>query len=87
MFEDLGSLPTVGYLGAAILFILSLGGLSSQETSRRGNVYGMIGMLIAIAGTVFLTFAEGIGTTEGFVFIGVAVAVGAPEGALQENVW
>ena len=49
MFENLGSLPTVGYLGAAILFILSLGGLSSQETSARGNVYGMIGMAIAVS--------------------------------------
>src|SRR5208283_3016397 len=36
-----------------ILFILSLGGLSNPETSRRGNVYGIIGMTIAVLATVF----------------------------------
>ena len=38
------SLATVSYIGATILFILSLGGLSNPESSRRGNLYGMIGM-------------------------------------------
>ena len=47
------SLATVAYLGATILFILSLGGLSNPETSRRGNLYGMIGMAIAVLATVF----------------------------------
>jgi NAD(P) transhydrogenase subunit beta len=46
------TLLTVSYLGAAILFILSLGGLSNPETSRRGNLYGMIGMTIAVLATV-----------------------------------
>jgi NAD(P) transhydrogenase subunit beta len=46
-------LSMVAYLGAAILFILCLGGLSNQETSRRGNVYGMIGMAIAVIATLF----------------------------------
>ncbi len=43
---------TASYLGAAVLFILSLGGLSNQETSRRGNLYGMIGMAIALVVTI-----------------------------------
>ena len=47
------SLATVSYIGAIILFILSLGGLSSPESSRRGNLYGMIGMAIAVLATVF----------------------------------
>ncbi len=47
------SLATVSYLGATILFILCLGGLSNQETARRGNLYGMIGMAIAVLATVF----------------------------------
>ena len=47
------SLATVAYLGAAILFILSLGGLSNPETSRRGNLFGMIGMALAVLATVF----------------------------------
>ena len=46
------SLTTVAYLGATILFILSLGGLSNPETSRRGNLYGIIGMTIAVLATV-----------------------------------
>ena len=43
---------TASYIIAAIFFILSLSGLSHPETSRRGNVYGMIGMTIAIIATV-----------------------------------
>jgi NAD(P) transhydrogenase subunit beta len=46
------SLATVAYIGAAILFILSLGGLSNPETSRRGNFYGIVGMTIAVLATV-----------------------------------
>jgi NAD(P) transhydrogenase subunit beta len=46
------SLATVAYLGAAILFILSLGGLSNPETSRRGNLYGVIGMALAVIATI-----------------------------------
>ena len=47
------SLATVSYIGAIVLFILSLGGLSSPESSRRGNLYGIIGMMIAVLATVF----------------------------------
>ena len=45
------TLATVSYLGAIILFILSLGGLSNPETSRRGNLYGIVGMTIAVIAT------------------------------------
>ena len=48
-----GGLVTVSYIGAIILFVMTLGGLSHQETSRRGNLYGMIGMTIAVLATVF----------------------------------
>ena len=41
------------YIAASILFILSLGGLSHQETARRGNLYGIAGMAIAIVATVW----------------------------------
>jgi H+-translocating NAD(P) transhydrogenase subunit beta len=47
------TLTTVAYIGATILFILSLGGLSNPETSRRGNWFGIIGMAIAVLATVF----------------------------------
>lgn len=46
-------LVTVSYLGAAILFILSLGGLSHPETAKRGNLYGIAGMALAVLATVF----------------------------------
>src|ERR1035437_6990579 len=49
------SLATVSYIGATILFILSLGGLSNPESSRRGNLYGMIGMTVTVLATVFGT--------------------------------
>jgi NAD(P) transhydrogenase subunit beta len=45
------SLITIAYIAASALFILSLGGLSRQETARRGNLYGIIGMLIALVAT------------------------------------
>ncbi len=41
------------YLGAAILFILALGGLSSNENAKRGNLYGMLGMALAVIATIF----------------------------------
>ena len=43
---------TMAYLAASILFILALGGLSNQETARRGNYYGMTGMAIALLATM-----------------------------------
>ena len=43
---------TAAYIAASICFILSLGGLSTQKSSRRGNLYGMTGMTIAIIATV-----------------------------------
>jgi NAD(P) transhydrogenase subunit beta len=42
----------MSYIAASVLFILSLGGLSNQETARRGNYYGMAGMVIAIIATI-----------------------------------
>ncbi len=45
------SLITIAYIAASALFILSLGGLSQQETARRGNWYGIIGMVIALVAT------------------------------------
>jgi H+-translocating NAD(P) transhydrogenase subunit beta len=45
-------LINASYLVAGVLFILSLRGLSSQQTARRGNLYGVIGMVIAIAVTI-----------------------------------
>jgi NAD(P) transhydrogenase subunit beta len=54
-------LATVSYIGATILFILSLGGLSNQETALRGNLYGMVGMAIAVLATIFGPQVTGAG--------------------------
>ena len=70
------SLSTVGYIGATILFILCLGGLSNQETSRRGNLYGIIGMAIAVIATVFGTQV----TSAGLPYILAAMVAGAAIG-------
>jgi len=44
-------LVTISYIAASILFILSLSGLSNQETARRGNFYGILGMVVALLAT------------------------------------
>jgi NAD(P) transhydrogenase subunit beta len=72
------SLSALLYLVAGVLFILTLRGLSSPETSRAGNRYGMIGMLIAVAVTLFV--AEP--TAETFAFIVGAMALGGGVGAV-----
>jgi len=68
------SLITVSYLGAAILFILALGGLKDNESARRGNLYGMLGMAIAVAVTV-IAFV----TQNHFILI-VVMAIGGIAG-------
>ena len=71
------SLATVSYIGATILFILSLGGLSNQESSRRGNLFGMIGMTIAVLATVFgpQVGAAGIPWIIGAMVVGGAIGL------------
>jgi len=76
------TLSTVAYIGAIILFILSLGGLSNPETSRRGNVYGMIGMAIAVLATVFGPQV----TKAGLPWIVGPMAVGAAIGLYAARV-
>jgi len=76
------SLATVAYLGAAILFILSLGGLSNPETSRRGNVFGMVGMALAVLATVF---GPRVGT-GGIAWIVIALVIGGGIGLYAAKV-
>ena len=70
------SLATVSYIGATILFILSLGGLSNPESSRRGNLYGMIGMAIAVLATIFGPRVTGGGITLIIAAMTVGGAIG-----------
>ncbi len=64
------------YLFASILFILSLGGLSSQESAKRGVMYGIVGMIIAIISTVL---GEGV---EGHIYIIIAIVIASIIGIL-----
>ncbi|MCK5883574.1 MAG: Re/Si-specific NAD(P)(+) transhydrogenase subunit beta [Bacteriovoracaceae bacterium] len=63
-------IQTVAYLFASVLFILSLGGLASQESAKRGNFFGMIGMAIAIIATVLGTSVAG----HGFIALAIGIA-------------
>ena len=71
------SLATVAYIGATILFILSLGGLSNPETARRGNLFGIVGMAIAVLATVLgpRVTAAGIPWIVGALVVGGAVGL------------
>lgn len=81
-------ISTASYLIASILFILSLGGLSNQETSRRGNLYGILGMALALIVTIlspkvnaygFLIGALAVGGTIGAVLAQRVQMTGMPE--------
>jgi len=71
------TLSTVAYLGATILFILSLGGLSNPENSRRGNLFGMVGMAIAVLATVLgpQVAPQGIAWIVGAMAVGGAIGL------------
>jgi NAD(P) transhydrogenase subunit beta len=64
----------LAYLTAAVLFILALKGLSSPVSARRGNMFGMLGMLIAVAITLTLT--------HNLAYIAIAVGLGGAVGAV-----
>ncbi|MCC7050217.1 MAG: NAD(P)(+) transhydrogenase (Re/Si-specific) subunit beta, partial [Bacteroidia bacterium] len=70
-------IQTAAYLFASILFILSLGGLSSQESAKQGVLYGIIGMIIAILATVL---GKGV---EGHAYIIIAIAIASVIGILM----
>ncbi|HYQ01628.1 MAG TPA: Re/Si-specific NAD(P)(+) transhydrogenase subunit beta [Polyangiaceae bacterium] len=69
------SLTTIAYLVAGVLFILSLGGLSTQKTARRGNAFGIAGMLLALGITAG-------GHVQSYGALAVAVALGSVIGAV-----
>ena len=66
---------SAAYIASAVLFILSLSGLSNQETSKRGNWYGIIGMAIAIIATILNPNVDSYG------WLIVAVVIGGAIGA------
>lgn len=67
---------TVSYLLASVFFILSLGGLSTQETARRGNIYGVAGILVALISTAMSPLVTD------FTLLAPAIGIGVVIGAL-----
>ncbi|WP_313106093.1 NAD(P)(+) transhydrogenase (Re/Si-specific) subunit beta [Brevundimonas sp.] len=76
------SIAALAYLAAGVLFILSLRGLSSPETSRRGNTLGMIGMALAVGVTLLTLGTSGALDLLTLALIGGGVVVGGGAGAL-----
>ena len=66
---------TVSYIAATVLFILALGGLSNQETARRGNWYGIAGMTIALLATVFGVVTQHYELLLGALLIGGSIGI------------
>ena len=62
----------IAYLVSGVMFILALRGLSSPETSRRGNILGMTGMALAVVVTLSVA-GIGDGLTWGMIIAGVAI--------------
>ena len=76
MFFIEKEIQMAAYLFASILFILSLGGLSSQESAKRGVLFGIVGMIVAIIATVL---GEGV---SGQIYIIVAIAIASAIGLM-----
>ena len=76
MTPMLANLTLIAYLVSAVLFILALKGLSSPVTSRRGNLFGMIGMVIAVVTTLLIAEHPVV------VMIGGAMIIGGTIGTI-----
>ncbi|MDF9717910.1 Re/Si-specific NAD(P)(+) transhydrogenase subunit beta [Nocardioides sp. ChNu-99] len=85
---DALSISTAAYIVAALLFILSLAGLSKHETSRQGVVYGIAGMTIALVATFVVVADVAIDSDDalGVVLLVVAMVIGAVIGLWRARV-
>jgi NAD(P) transhydrogenase subunit beta len=64
---------TASYIGASVLFILSLGGLSHQETAQRGNLFGIIGMALAVLITIISDNVTTYGLLLTMIIVGLFI--------------
>ena len=71
------NLSAIFYLISGVLFIIALRGLSSPETSRRGNFFGILGMVIAIT----VTFLSVGNFSSGFIYVLIILLIGGSIGA------
>ncbi len=84
MSEMVGSVQRLTYIGAAILFILSLRGLSAQESARRGNAYGTFGMALAVAMSALavLLGTGGASPASAALWLAAPIAIGVVIGSV-----
>ncbi|MEY3326651.1 MAG: pyridine nucleotide transhydrogenase, partial [Actinomycetota bacterium] len=82
------AIANAAYIAAALLFIMSLAGLSKHETSKTGVVYGIAGMAIALSATIWLAFSGqwNSSTTLGFTLLIIALIAGAVIGLWRARV-
>ncbi len=80
------SMATAAYLVAAILFILSLAGLSKHESAKQGVTYGIAGMVLALVATITLAVA-GHGEQSGMTTVGIVLMVVAIIGGAAIGLW
>ncbi|WP_251452756.1 Re/Si-specific NAD(P)(+) transhydrogenase subunit beta [Microbacterium sp. Marseille-Q6648] len=76
------SVATAAYLIAALLFILSLAGLSRHDTARRGVTFGLVGMAIALIATIWLTASSAWGSPQAALGLGLLIAAMLVGGAI-----
>ncbi|MGN6161161.1 MAG: NAD(P)(+) transhydrogenase (Re/Si-specific) subunit beta, partial [Marmoricola sp.] len=83
----IASVATAAYLVAALLFILSLAGLSKHESAVRGWLFGVVGMVIALASTIALSIDDKVGgRTSTVLIILVTMAIGAVIGLWRARI-
>lgn len=81
-----GNLVQAAYVIAAVLFVMSLAGLSKHETARRGNAYGVIGMVVALGATIWLAADRASNPGLTVLLIAVAMSIGAAIGLWRARV-
>src|SRR5690349_3582688 len=74
------NLVQAAYIVAAVLFVLSLAGLSKHETAKEGNAFGVTGMVIALVATIWLSVSRASNGPVTLLLIAVAMAIGAAIG-------
>jgi NAD(P) transhydrogenase subunit beta len=77
------NLVQAAYIIAAVLFVLSLAGLSKHETAKQGNAFGVTGMVIALVATIWLAATEAPNVLVALLLIAVAMLIGAVLGLWQ----
>ncbi|HEV7148722.1 MAG TPA: NAD(P)(+) transhydrogenase (Re/Si-specific) subunit beta, partial [Pedococcus sp.] len=80
------NLVQAAYIVAAVLFVLSLAGLSRHESAKEGNAFGVTGMGIALVATIWLSVSQAANGPLTLLLIAVAMAIGASIGLWRARV-